>query len=218
MNQLDEFVEMYNNSTTESKIFEFIYGCAMHDAVIQLAFTGSKRWVGQVDGAKNAVKEYIDNIIAGSFHDQHDHDISFFKTAKSVCNEINSYAEKPSSATDRFTFGNAQKLINMAVKHCYIMRYRNISLVDKFRYCHCPLDSRMLKKIWDLYIEVEDCNKLQRKQNLGSDFLASWGHEDFKDDCNDFPERYNKYQTIIRKWSERIGCIPIEFDYYVWGT
>lgn len=55
-----EFVEETN---IKEKIFEFIYGCALHDEILQLAFKGEKKWIYKVENAKNELRKYIDKII-----------------------------------------------------------------------------------------------------------------------------------------------------------
>ena len=39
----------------------------------------------------------------------------------------------------QFTFGNAQKLINIVCKYFYIISYKDSSVREKFKYCHCPM-------------------------------------------------------------------------------
>lgn len=52
---------MADKSMIEEKIkdrlFEFIYGCALHDAILQLAFKGEKKWIYEVNAAKNELKK-----------------------------------------------------------------------------------------------------------------------------------------------------------------
>ena len=36
----------------KDRLFEFIYGCALHDAILQLAFKGEKKWIYEVNAAK----------------------------------------------------------------------------------------------------------------------------------------------------------------------
>ena len=51
-----DFAKNWNKDSVENKIkdkiFEFVYGCALHDAILQLAFKGEKKWIYQVNGAK----------------------------------------------------------------------------------------------------------------------------------------------------------------------
>ena len=201
----------------KGKIFEFVYGCALHDAILQLAFKDEKRWIYEVVEAKNELRKYIDKIIfENGFSDQKEHDISFLNTANSICNAINGYIDKPSKVNSVFSFGNAQKLINMTVKHFYALCYSNWSLRENFKYCHCPMDGIMLQWVWKKYTNIENCNRAKRSEELGKSFCDSWSNETIKN--NAFPERYKKFQGIIRRWSEKEGYTPIEFDFIIWQS
>ncbi|HIR11031.1 MAG TPA: hypothetical protein IAB30_02390, partial [Candidatus Fimenecus excrementavium] len=126
----------YEQKKILDKIFDFIYGCALHDAVLQRAFIGKKAWIGELKGPKKELRKYIEKVMNKEFENQDDHDNFFIKTANSICIEINK--EKPTDAKDVFSFGNAQKLINMAAKHVYSFCFYDQGLREAFRYCHCP--------------------------------------------------------------------------------
>ena len=57
----------YNRQEMNSRAFYFIYGCAMHDAILQKAFKGDKKWVGKVDSAKNILSVYITKVLNNEF-------------------------------------------------------------------------------------------------------------------------------------------------------
>lgn len=205
----------YTESIMNERAFAFIYGCALRDAVLQKAFTGKRAWIIDVAKARKSVKAYIDRILNGDFPEDGDkdaHDKLFLETAKAVCQALNSYEKKPDGAGS-FSFGNAQKLINMTVKHVYlhtytISRLATPSFRDRFRHCHCPMDSIMLKKVRDL-----------KKDGLSSGFLKPWGKEDFKGG-ESMPDRYCEFQTAIRDMISTSGgdIFPIEFDFAVWKS
>lgn len=199
-------------SALQDKLFVFVYSSSMRDATLQQAYKGEKKELWRDNDAKKAVKEYIEQLLANNLQTQDLHDAYFLKTAEKVCNALNK-----ANSSDTFTFGNAQKLINMAAKHFYLMCYENIKeLRDSFRWCHCPMDSIMLKWVWQNYQCIQGGTVKDRRERLGKDFQKSWGQEDFKADSNEIPKRYKKYQKVIREWSDKVGCYPIEFDFYVW--
>ena len=134
----------YNREEISTKVFDFLYGCSMHDAILQQAFKGKKEWIGKVAEAKPFLREYIDCIVGNKFSSQEEHDKTFIRVADSICKEINK--NKAFDAEDVFSFGNAQKLINIAAKHTYNVCYWKPDLRENFRWCHCPLDSIMLQK------------------------------------------------------------------------
>ncbi|MBE6813074.1 MAG: hypothetical protein E7523_09355 [Ruminococcaceae bacterium] len=209
---------VYNRDVLSDKIFDFIYSGSLHDAVLQRAFKGKKDWIGNVENAKKYLREYIDCIINNKFSSQSDHDVSFIKTANNLCNAINS--NRPPVAEDVFSFGNAQKLINIAVKHTYSICYCAPEFRENFRYCHCPLDSVMLNEVWSRYKKSAGTDK--RKENLKNAefFCQSWGNEgqagDVQPEICDFPERYIKFQNAIREIIGEGDLYPIEFDYMIW--
>lgn len=209
---------LYDKDELSAKVFDFIYGSAMRDAILQRAFNGKKDWVGGVENAKDHLRKYVDCIINNKFSSQEDHDQCFIKTANEICKSINK--EKPPIAKDVFSFGNAQKLINIAVKYTYGICYYAPELRENFRYCHCPLDSIMLKKVWKLYLKTKGADKRKVKLKDADFFLKSWGDEgqdrDIQPEFFDCPERYKTYQSAIREIIGKGNLYPIEFDYLLW--
>ena len=215
----------YNRDDINSKTFSFIYGCALRDAILQKAFKGKKDWIAKIYPAQEAVKEYIDRILNGDFKEDDDkikcaHDEVFIQTAVKLCKAIND--KKPQEAEDNFSFGNAQKLINMVVKHIYAHTYSihfigNKDIRDYFRFCHCPMDSIMLLNVWKTYKSTFDSSERKDKLGESNDFLKAWGNEDFDED-NKAPQRYIRYQSAIKEIinSSKSEIFPIEYDYIVW--
>ena len=209
---------IYNQDEISARIFNFVYGCAMNDAILQRAFIGKKDWVVKVENAKGCLRKYIDCIINNKFNSQGEHDSHFIKTANEICKTIN--ASKPPIAEDIFSFGNAQKLINIMVKHTYSFCYFSPELRENFRYCHCPLDSIMLNEVWKRYKESIGEEKRRTTLKNTDFFCQAWGNEgqegDVQPEVCEFPERYLKYQTAIREIIGEGNLYPIEFDYVVW--
>lgn len=207
----------YEQKKILDKIFDFIYGCALHDAVLQRAFIGKKAWIGELKGPKKELRKYIEKVINKEFENQDDHDNFFIKTANSICIEINK--EKPTDAKDVFSFGNAQKLINMAAKHVYSFCFYDQGLREAFRYCHCPLDSIMVNEVWDRY--GKRFEKKARKERLHdrSFFCKSWGNEGQEGNTQpvffEAPDRYKLFQDAIKELTGE-ELYPLEFDYLVW--
>lgn len=206
------------SKSMEEYIFEFVFVYAMRDAVMRGAFAGEKKWLENVYDAKNIVKQYIDKILSGTFTSKESHDNDFLETAKKVCNCINNSPNKPKGCKGTFTFGNAQKLINMTVKRFYLVYYIDKSYRDKFRFCHCPMDDILLKWVWENYCSEENVPKIERNAALGrrNEFLDSWGKEGFSTSPTKLPDRYKKFQATIKKWGDNRFYIPIEMDYCVW--
>lgn len=197
-----------------NKVFEFVFGCAMHDATLQQAFKGKKDWVRKVTEAQSPLREYIDRLLTDGFASEDDHNDCFLKTANAICKSIND--NKPEDAIGTFSFGNAQKLINMTVKHIYSICYYNPELRTKFEFCHCPLDGIMLDIVWK---KVDAA----RKKALGKNFRAPWGCEGLSDDgsqpeLKSFPDRYVAFQNVVKELAEKEHIYPIEYDYKNWES
>jgi len=201
---------------SKKAIFDFNYGSALGDATMQRAYFGKKIWMREVEAAKKPVRLLCDRVLHGDFHDQEEYDNEFYKVGHQVCDAINAagnYYNK--DHPNEFTFGNAQKLINMTMKHMYEMSYVQPDLRNCFQWCHCPADNIMLYSVWNIYKSKNEAEKL-----LGDkyDFLKSWSKEDWTD-----ISRYQTYQKAVRKLSVEVSAvyngplIPIEFDYYIWG-
>lgn len=202
----------YSQQELSDKIFDFIYKVSMRDAVLRGAYEGDRKEIDDIEAPKKALQNYIDELLNNGFSGQDDHDRLFLNTAKEICQGINN-SDKASGA---FHFGNAQKLINIAVKHIYTFCYHDKALRENFKFCHCPMDSIMLKKVWDLY-KVNHSNQ-ERRKDLGDreEFLKSWGKEELQD--NQLPNRYKTFQDAIHAIIDTGDMYPIEFDYKEWNS
>ena len=109
--------------------------------------------------------------------------------------------KKNKSYNTRFTFGNAQKLINMISKYLYIITLSDERMRLKFKNCDCPIDSNILAIL----------------KNNGQGFkISSWSKMDIEN--GEIPKIYIEVQDYIRKVTndERDILYPIEFDYKYW--
>lgn len=219
----------YEKEKFEQKSFNFIYGCALRDAVLQKSFVGDKAWINNVTKAIAPVKTYIDLVLEGKLKNVEEHDEAFLKAAKDVCDEINNYTPRPAGA-GIFHFGNAQKLLNMTVKHVYTHMYsihtvKYGSIRENFRFCHCPLDQEMKSNVWKDYGNT--IGPKERKKALLSfdEFNKAWGNEDFGLDKNlknkdkrTLPLRYMSFQKAVRDIIEKQNgdVFPIEYDFIKW--
>ena len=218
----------YSKANLDDHVFHFIYGCAMHDAILQKAFEGKKDWVGKVTEAEKLVKGYIGRILDGNFRNDNAttrdaHEKAFLDTANAVCHAINT-SELKASKDCLFSFGNAQKLINMTVKHVYAHTYSNASIRECFRHCHCPLDSIMLSKVYTAYRKAYGPAKTRVDLGCSDDFHVAWGKEgadgNLQKPLTELPSRYAAFQTAIKALVSADGgdCFAIEFDYLVWKS
>ena len=165
--------------------------------------------------AKGAVKEYTDAILGG-FGSEEEHDVTFYEAAKKITEAFQScvptdemleaYPENKREAKrleKTFTFGNAQKLLNMTAKYIFISTYRHPCLREKFNFCHCPMDGRMMKKAG------------LNGQIAWSKLEWTPGKEGAKDGA---PKEYRTFQAKIKKLADEQGFNSIEYDFDVWAN
>lgn len=200
------------------EIFRFICTAAMRDAVIQLAYKGKKKplMASEVlDSIKDKIEFLIDNVLNDTYTSQENYDRDFLDTTINISEFINKKV-----GNEEFTFGNAQKLLNIILKYLYIISYKNDGLQKNFRFCHCPMDQRLLEDVWKK--RAESCIKEDqidlRNRNY---FLKSWGNENFEGDGNPgnaFPERYMLFQKAVRCLASKEGRNPLEYDYHIWDS
>lgn len=209
----------YDQEYISNKVFEFVYDCALRDATLQQAFKGRKDWIKEIDEARMCLREYIDKLLSVNFKTKSEHDTYFLDTANSICDIINS--KKPSNAEDTFSFGNAQKLINMTAKYVYTFCYMKPEIRNRFRFCHCPMDSIMLDRVWRKY--EEEFGTVKRRKDLGKskDFHKAWGIEELNEDdsqqeTDPFPQRYKDFQNAVKSLIGDGDLYPIEYDYLIW--
>ena len=108
---------IYNQDEISARIFNFVYGCAMHDAILQRAFIGKKDWVAKVEKAKSHLRKYVDCVLNNVFNSQDEHDSFFITTANEICKAINN--DKPSLMCCRIGFTESG---GIAIKEWLTMR------------------------------------------------------------------------------------------------
>lgn len=195
------------DSDIGNKIFEFAYELALRDATIRTAYKGNKAVLRRNNTAKKIIKDYIDSIIKGEPTD-------FDSVASDVEQSFTEYV-KPKKENVIFTFGNTQKLINMTVKYMYIATYDNEKIRDRFKNCHCPLDSYMRDKVWAEIKNCDDSDIAECRNFLSKHRFYNCSWSKIKSDGR---EIYDKFQETVRFLAEREGITPVNFDYKYWNA
>ncbi len=185
----------------DKRVFKFVYGCALHDAVNQRAYPhdnkGHSPAKNEIEAnyprAMDIVRAFADQVLDKTFASQCEYDNAFWECTEQLHREM-----------PFFTFGNIQKLINMTLKYLYIKTYHDKSLRVGFRFCHCPVDGKMLAHIW----------KVRNQLNNRPPEPYSWSREDFGD-----TEKYRAFQDAAREHLQSnpaFGDNLIELDYNIW--
>lgn len=181
------------DSQIYDKLYEFAYKMAFRDATMRNAF---RRLDDEEESHFKAIKEemrnnyvdYVKEYIEAIFREQYPQPLE--------------YIEKISNPglvnhNERFTFGNAQKLINMTAKYMFLSCYQDETKRELFRNCDCPMDSFMIKKV--------ECN-----HDKGFNHDLAWSRITFSNH-----DAYDYFQEQIRKQCGR-RLLPIEYDYLHW--
>lgn len=185
------------------KIFDFAYMMAFRDATMRKAFP--KREDEEADDfrvRKNKIKDYlkptVQNYIDAIMNSDKQERPDPFVVIKSICDLENIEQEG-------FTFGNAQKLVNMTAKYMFLSAYGDPVKRAKFESCHCPMDSVMMNRLQEKHGEY----------NLKWEpFKKKWSRLEIKDD--ESLAEYNRFQSYIGKIAKQLDIYPLEVDFKLW--
>ncbi len=211
------------SNSIDDYLFEFAYSIALRDAVMQKAYEGEKKHLANNIEAKMLVKKYIQKVFNGE-------NPCFYSTEKEVENSFKRLHFGTSCPV--FSFGNTQKLINMTAKYMFLATYNDEEKRDRFKCCHCPVDSIMLGKVIELVEELSEKDKEVLKEILlnkrvlafeskdGSSkikiFEKGWKAEFTKPWSKIKTDRYDTFQAIVKYLAEKENTNPIGFDYMHW--
>lgn len=112
-----------------------------------------------------------------------------------------------------FTFGNAQKLVNMMAKYMLISCYDKPELMKNFKDCHCPMDSIMIEVVFKKIKSGESTIKIEDLKTLSES--TAWSALDYID--GNVPKEYCEFQEIIGQLAELEEISRLEYDYIYWG-
>lgn len=116
----------------------------------------------------------------------------------SVCDEDN-----------HFTFGNAQKLVNMTAKYMYLRSYGDSNERKLFKFCHCPMDGTMIRIVKEKYPKAsfKADYSWSTLENSGDKILGVY--VEFQKYIQDMvqKERHNRKDEDI---------IPLDMDFIYW--
>lgn len=212
----------------KSKIFDFAYSAALRDATLQKAYAVEKKKISSE--VKGIVQRYIDDILVGK-------QVSVRNFAEEIDNKLDKTLEKSEEElsgcdlTEIFTFGNIQKLINMTAKYMFMACYADEKLAEKFKECHCPMDSIMIgivkKKYDEEILQKGNGNPENMKIPVeGSKKSVDWSKTKWsKIGFNDYDGKiapysysvYMKFQAMVSELANNEGITPLEYDFKYWN-
>ena len=189
----------------QDSLFNFAYKMAFRDATMRKAFPRNEEEKKAEDfdnrdtsfsdrknrifkGARDEVKKYVDNLMSAE-----EKILEPIDVIKAVCNK---------TMVESFTFGNAQKLVNMTAKYMFLSCYgeRNNDKKERFRLCHCPMDGIMIDKMKKLYPDLR--------------WSFSWSSLKLDDD--NLPWQYIQFQDCVNAIAVKNDILPLEVDFMLW--
>lgn len=217
--------------TSKEEIIEKCISRAYSDATNQGAYNAI-RDKGTDSGASyhEELKEHILSLSAIGDYD---------KWHKAICDKMTKFYEnvkmKSSQDNSAFTYGNAQKWLNMTIKYLFIVNSVMEMLGtsgdfcefygDKFEnfegYFHVPIDSYIIESLWDNKDTVEETSKWLHiykektpKRNKGT--LGAYSTEKYKVWSRFEEEDYRKAKKHIDGKISKEGVSPMRWENEKW--
>lgn len=199
----------------EQKMFGFMYESALRDATLQRAFEGEKKHLSKNQEAQELVRAFTLDLLNGRIANE-----VFDKRFKELLQEVeNSF--KRYLGNEQFTFGNAQKLVNMTIKYVYLTTYQQPDRRKYFTKCHCPMDSIIKAKVWK---ELKNQEPLQnaelenRRQELIAKIKMNKKEYDmgWSKVLSTNKLQYELFQNAVCFLAELHGLTALEYDYVFW--
>lgn len=123
---------------------------------------------------------------------------------------------------EELTYGQAQKIINMAFKYLYCIFDAKEKLEEKkerFKYCHMPLDKFSLEWVKRYFFSTNnEYWEKSREENFKKGNVQSWstmGKENYENKgygYNTYSRNIGEY--CIREYDEQIS--PLQLDFVIW--
>lgn len=204
------------------------------DALYQGYLDACRTFKWEKDGKDN--KEYIREIfeekeIVGEMKNylRADKLESFDEIHKKICVNL---IEKCKERTN-MTYGQAQKIINMAFKYLYCCKHDS-EMEERFKACHMPLDSfslewfkRKFKEKFfsnpDSYSEnnrelPENLFTKKGEKKLKAESIGSWSSmQTWEEDCKKQEYPYEFYAHVIKQYCKENSITPLQLDFIVWS-
>ena len=200
---------------------------ALRDATLQGAFLGrtediltDKNGSEKAKNTKDLVRKFAIDLTGQNVVVNDDY---VYTLINNVVKSAPSSIDKKGNVVN-FTYGNAQKLINMTAKYLYIRNYSNPQLTASFKNCHCPLDNQIVKKLKSDVKRGSDLDKSIKELYSAvnnSEQTKTWRQYLDLPWSSCTKERYQFFQKAIRKIIEKKynnEITPLEYDYIMWNS
>lgn len=223
----------YFKLTTEDSKEQIVEKCisrAYSDATNQGAYNAIRD--KETDSGASYHEELKEHILSSAIGD-------YDKWHKAICDEMTKCYEnvkmKSSQDGSAFTYGNAQKWLNMTVKYLFIVNSVMEMLEAAKGFCnfyenkfepyeqkfHVPIDSFIIESLWDNKDTVEETSKWLHiykektpKRNKGT--LGTYSTEKYKVWSRFEEEDYRKAKKHIDGKISEGGVSPMEWENDSW--
>ncbi len=141
---------------------------------------------------------------------------------------------------NKFSYGNAQKAVNMFLKYLYGATIFAPQLKEEFKNCHCPVDSVIIDKLIELIdgnqkpnlrkeyddleeqgvLEIARYKKNTKKAKKGDFHLNSVGRKHFENIVWSGMDKgeYQAIRNLLLALGKDDSCTQLELDYKYWSS
>ena len=154
------------------------------------------------------VHEY--GVLENAVKDSDEKQIAFDREHQRICEEI----RKTYSKISEFTYGQAQKWLNMMLKYVFMMT-EDFALKN---YLHIPVDSYIMQAVGSDNPKLKHCLKLECvPKNNGDGTVGKYSESTSKSWSSWEYKEYIAFQKCIRKAISESGyASPIEWENEAW--
>lgn len=162
-------------------------------------------------------------VIAKSIVDYNENSFDTWHNKK--CLAIIETMKKGNECVGGFTYGQAQKWLNMTLKYCWLLGLLGENFDEKN--LHVPIDSYIIEALWkDEFWNTPDCwknndcrNKILNLKIKDSKYkIGKYASEKYKSWSTWGKDEYKHYQAALKKYlkSQNNSKSPIEWESKVW--
>ena len=139
---------------------------------------------------------------------------SFDGIHKTICEEIKTRANRKDDVKILkvdFTYGQAQKWLNMTIKYMYLMGFWKDKFEKIEKVLHVPVDSYIIQAVWktNVFLPLKN-EKVNRQSAYSDEKVVSWSQWD--------DTMYDDFQTSLKKYinDETPYGTPLEWEAEAW--